>query len=231
MKKAVVLIFLLLVFDMISFSQTGIDQSSLDNDFLKAYTVIAFNPGRDGKSFIRKWQSDVKLFVQNSNATFYEEELGDFIQKLNDCISIKISFTNLKNEANCVILIDTTLKTRTHYELSWDGYGNIYKAKIIINNESIFNTSEQIATISQYLMMILGDFHLPDKYSSTVLLRQTKVDTKSYEEFEKVKSILKSKLFGLTDFDCNVLKFHYSKNITAGLAKEDFWPSIKNVLQ
>lgn len=231
MKKIVLPIFLLLVFGKTSFSQTEVNQSSFSDDFLKAYTVIAFNPGNDGKTFIRKWQNDIKIFIENNNKKFYEKELSSFIQELNSCVSIKISFTNLKSEANCVILIDTPLKTRTHYEVSWDGYGNIYKARILINSESIFNSTEQIASISQYLMMILGDFHLPNKYSSAVLLRQTKVDTKSYEEFEKVKSILKSKLFGLTDFDYNVLKFHYSKNINAGLTKEDFWPSIKNVLQ
>jgi len=228
MRKTSLLIILLLFFKA-GFNQTSGDGFYSDADFLKAYSKVAFTPGADGKVMLRKWNQDIKIFIESSKPAYYKKQVANIIETINPYLhTIKIVLTDDRGDANCLIKIDTV--TRTHYDLSWDETGNIYKGKIFLNNESVFNNAEQNSYISEYLMHILGSFHIPGKMSAS-LAKRLRIDQDAlYDEtVENIQSILKSRLNGFTEFDLKAIQFHYTKDLKAGISRNEFLDVVKNV--
>jgi hypothetical protein len=213
------------------FCQVTNDSLYANADFLKAYSKIAFVAGNDGRAIIRKWNQDIKIFIESNRSEYYKRQVIDIIQKLNPYLNtIEIGLADNKGDANCIIKIDSV--SRTHYEISWDESGNIYKSRIYLNNERVFNNSEQIDCISQYLMQILGDFHFPRKFSPALAARlHIDQDVADDEAFNNIQSILRSKLNGFTEFDFKVIRLHYLKDIKPGISKHDFFDIAKKNVQ
>lgn len=227
MRKVSVIIILLLL-GKAGFSQVANEALYADKEFLNEYSKITFIPGVDGKPIVRKWNQDIKLFVESNDTKFYKKRISEIIQKINPYLqSVKIVFAETRGDANCLVKIDPL--SRTHYVLSWDENGNIYKSTIFLNTESVFNNTDQYAYISEYLMHILGDFHIPGKISAATAKRLHIDAGTAYDEtVENIQSILKSRINGFTKFDFEVIQFHYQDNLKAGTRKDEFFDFVKN---
>ncbi len=226
-KMSLVMIVLLLC--KAGSAQVTRDAFYSDADFLKAYSKIAFVPGNDGKVMLRKWNQDIKIFVESNRLAYYQKMVTEIIDKINPYLStIHMGLTEDKGEANCLIKVDTI--TRTHYDVSWDDNGNIYKGKIFVNSENIFNSSEQKLYISEYFMHILADFHIPGKINPA-LAQRLRIDQDAFydETVENIHSILKTRLGGFTEFDLKAIQFQYTQDLKAGISKNEFLDMVKSV--
>lgn len=211
MKNFMTLLLFLLVYNSVS-AQKPI--STKDASFQEIYKQISVRSSvADGKKIIRKWDRDIKMFAEFGITTNMKEELEKTIQEINPLLgAIKIVWATNKEAANFTITFDKQQKTG--YNLTWDIAGNILKAAVNINKEEGFNEDEQNQKTQQFLVKSLGNFAFSDS------------DIKNAKATECLIAYYKT---GLTSFDIEVIKLHYSKGVETGMYQKDLERYLKGL--
>lgn len=192
---------------------------SYDSSFRALYKAVALHPGyrnRQGimhDSVIKRWDRDIKIFVEGSSSKSRREVLA----KLKNTIAIispamenkiRISFTDDKSSAN--YLIDLNFRGSSGWHVKWDGLYNIYSCMILINTRTIFNLEEQAGLVSHYFLQSLGDFVFSQKDRPVFVKDDPAVATNI--------SLWRRDISGI---DLQILKLHYADDIKPGMAEKD----------
>jgi hypothetical protein len=198
----------LLMFSILLNFSTLLGQEIYNNEFQKIYNQIAFNQGRYKKNdlMIKKWNQDIKIYFEGDSLDYLKAATDSLIQKLSPCLNkLRINTVSKKVDANYLIkVIDTsyTYYDQSGYYESWTSRGSIYRCIYVINRVTTFNRIEHIKLLRSDFMKSLGFFTF------------NKVNT-------SVNSCMFDHLIDITDFDCEVLRLHYSDDIKSGMSKKD----------
>ena len=192
---------------------------SYDYSFKTLYKAVALHPGYRNKagkindSVIRRWDKDIKIFIEGGNAKCRREiqhALRDLITRISPAIGdkIKIFFTDEKYSANYLVNLNGV--GRSSWYIKWDGNQNIYSGLIVINTNAVFNRDEQTERVTHYFLESLGDFVL---------------DHKDRSNFDKNDPTMAANISAwrhdISDVDLQILKLHYSDAIKPGMSEKD----------
>ena len=193
-------------------AQVDSTQKSYDKNFVKKYRKIALYsqyPGQENKRVIKKWKSDIKIYISGDSLNKIKSEVEKYIKILNPNLNnIKIIIVNDKDEANFLILLKDKLDhvdkkpDDFRFNDTWDDSFVMYKTVIEISKE-LTTLSEQKLRIQRFLLMSLGDFSCKD-------LEKNKIDCKICFTTSE-----------LTNFDLQILKAHYSDAIKIGMNEKE----------
>ncbi|HVU57159.1 MAG TPA: hypothetical protein VHD83_18990 [Puia sp.] len=189
-----------------------------DSSFRAVYKAAALHPGYSSRngivydSVIRRWDKNIVIYVIGGAGKEKRAILGKLkntISLLSPSLSkISISFTDEMRSAN--YLIDLDYKGRSHWYITWDALGNIYKGNIYLNPRQIFNADQQASLVSHYFYQTLGYFVF---------------NRKDRDELLKGDPSIASNIFvwrhDINDLDLRILKLHYSDDIKPGMAEKD----------
>lgn len=177
-----------------------------DSSFLNLFSRIAFQRATDNIPMLRKWNQNINICLEGVQSN----ELKDSIKKSleipriqEQLNGISINWVTDKTAANYLIRFDTT--GRNYYYLNWDRGGNIYNCLVTINTKFSFSVLEQIRLVRNYFLCSLGHFYF-----------------QRGAHFQPLNSCLYSLLNNISEFDENVLKLEYDKELRAGMSISEF---------
>lgn len=208
MKKVIILALIFLTSVRLPAQQDSL-KGHYDKDFVKKYRKIALGLGPNNTKVIRKWKSDIKIYITGDSLNKIRTEVEKYIKVLNPSLNkIKIQIVDNKDEANFLILIKNSLvhidkkNDDFRFNSSSDDSYVIYKSSIEISKE-LTSLSEQRMQIQKDILYSLG-------FSSCKDLDKNKIDCKICFTTSE-----------LTDFDLQAIKVHYSDLINVGMNEED----------
>ncbi|WP_431134449.1 hypothetical protein [Psychroserpens mesophilus] len=196
---------------------TFVDYAYKDSIFLKHYKKVAFNHKNDSldpTTTMKYWKNDIKLFFAKSVSRKEKKAILKFVKIISNNVD-SLNIYEAKNHADSNYQIyystdynyDSNLKNLkgADYWIYWNGDNQIYKGVVKINTEKYFSESLRIAKIKTLLFRSLGHFELSDEF-----------DCRSYFSncFSENKQI--------TDFDYELLRYHYCYGICKGTSLNTF---------
>ena len=179
-----------------------------DKFFQKNYTKIAIYPRYDNNfGRVKKWSQDIKIFFEGKNIPELEEEIMKTYKRVSDYLNgIDLEIVNNKEEANYIVFFDSTNYSIDidKYSNLWDNNGNIFQGRIYLNTDRIFNREFQKLAVMELFLKSLGCLGCSNKLPA--------------ESIFSSKYIINRKI---TDFDLEVIKFHYSNYVQNGMTKRE----------
>lgn len=182
-----------------------------DSTFLSYYKRVAFRHKKDsdsGKTKMKYWKGGIKLYFSKSISKQNKKELLSLAQTLNNEIdSLSIQEVKRVENSNYIIYYegDFEYESRMHnykntdYYMYWNGNNQIYKCALRIDTDENFNEDLRLKQMKRYFIQTLGHFKLLNEFNCS-----------SY--FSDCYS--KDKI--LSEFDLELLKYHYSYGICKG---------------
>ena len=188
-----------------------------DSVFLNYYTKVAFNHKNDSISMetpMKYWKKDIKLFFAKSVSKREKKEILSFAKEISKNVD-SLSIYEAKNfkDSNYIVYFSedynydpnlTNVKLG-EYWIYWNNNNQLTRCALKINNERLFSESLRIDKIKALFFQSLGYFKLSKEF-----------DCKSY--FSNCASKDKT----ITDFDMELLKYHYCYGICKGTPLETF---------
>lgn len=208
--------FLVVYFILLCFSKAGeVDSPEKINYFKELVFKSEF---REKESFVRKWETDVNIYISSGFPLALSKELDAILVELNNCLQvIKLKKTNDLRRADLKVLAGTVkdfLKiepkaspyaTRSNglFWLHWSKYGRILWGSVFINLEKSNSIEKQKHVLREELTQALGIMNDSNKYKDSIFYQNNSQVT-SYSELDK-----------------KIIKLLYSKNIKPGMTKAD----------
>ncbi|MEM5566313.1 hypothetical protein WNY78_14420 [Psychroserpens sp. AS72] len=194
---------------------TYVDYVYKDSLFLDQYKKVAFNHKMiDNETTMKYWKSDIKLFFAKSVSKKEKKSILSFAKQISTQID-SLNIYEAKNHADSNYTIyyssdynyDKNLEKKkdADFWVYWYNNNQLYKGSLKINNEKYFSESLRIAKIKALLFQSLGFFKLSKEF-----------DCDSYFSncFSEDKQI--------TDFDYELLQYHYCYGICKGTSLGTF---------
>lgn len=187
-----------------------------DENFLKVYKSVAFNPGsknKNGKSHLKFWKTPLKIFFSERVPSQTQKSLKKFAGEIAKGIdSLQISFVKDIDKANYIIYVDGDFeynsyldKKEADYYINWNGKSQITKGFIRVDRKVFFNETLLNEKMQELFVASLGYFTATDK-----------INCQSYFS----KCLDQKKSFG--ELDKEILKYHYSYGICKGIDESTF---------
>jgi hypothetical protein len=193
-----------------------------DEEFLKIYKDIVYKKSSQFDTLNRKilymkyWKKPIKIFFTENVSDYIKNDLKTFTNNLSSKIdSLSIAYVNNIEDANYIIYNYESEKdvkyeekikgNSTNYYEWWNKNKQITRCKLQINESYYDDKNYFISTIKYLFINSLGNFNY------TYLL-----PSNSY--FSAVPSRTKE----FTDYDFEILKYHYSYGICKGTDLETF---------
>lgn len=188
-----------------------------DSTFLNYYKQVAFRHKNDsisGETKMKYWKNGLKIYFSKSISKQNKKELLKLAEILdNEIDSLSITEVKKVEESNYIIYYEGDFEyesrmsnyKNTDYYMYWNGNNQIYKCTLRIDTDENFNEMLRLKQMKRYFIQSLGHFRLQDKFKCS-----------SY--FSNCYSTDKA----LSDFDLELLKYHYSYGICKGTNLETF---------
>nr|WP_321224324.1 hypothetical protein [uncultured Psychroserpens sp.] len=209
---------------------TFVDYVYKDSLFLNEYKKIAFNHKNDSLDYnttMKYWKNDIKLFFSKSVSKKERKSILSFAREISNKVdSLTIYEAKNHEDSNYVIYYtgdyeyEQNLKNynRADFWVYWNNNSNqLYKGSIKINNQKFFSESLRIAEIKKLLFQSLGYFKLSNNYNCDSYFSNCHSNNKQ-----------------ITDFDYELLQYHYCYGICKGTSLETFeaqHESVKNMMK
>lgn len=195
-----------------------VDYIYKDSLFLNQYKKVAFYHKNDSLSNLtnmKYWKNDIKLFFAKSVYRKEKKSILSFVKNISTQVD-SLNIYEAKNHADSNYVIyyssdyeyEPSLKNNNNADfwVYWNNDSNqLNKGSIKINNEKYFSESLRVAKIKTLLFQSLGYFKLSYEF-----------DCDSY--FSNCFSNNKI----ITDFDFELLQYHYSYGICKGTSLGTF---------
>ncbi|WP_040278470.1 hypothetical protein [Psychroserpens damuponensis] len=196
---------------------TYVDYVFKDSTFLNQYKKVAFNhksDSIDNETSMKYWKKDIKLFFAKSISKKEKKSILSFAKEISKKVdSLHIYEAKNHSDSNYTIYYssdyeyDVNLKkyNNANFWVYWYNNNQLYKGAIKINNEKYFSESLRIAKIKELLFQSLGYFELSNELNCNSYFSNC---------FSENKQI--------TDFDYELLQYHYCYGICKGTSLGTF---------
>jgi len=188
-----------------------------DDTFLKYYKEVAFNHPNDSVSeetSMKYWKDDLKIYFSNTVSKHEKKSILEFTHQISNQVdSLSIYEAKHIKDANYVIYYASDFEYDANlaknkdasFWVYWNGGNQLNKAFLKVNDEKYFSEALRLAKIKTLLFQSLGYFSLSKEF-----------ECQSY--FSNCYSNDKQ----LTNFDFELLKYHYSYGICKGTSLATF---------
>ena len=188
-----------------------------DSTFLDAYTKVAFTYSNDSlknKTVMKYWKDDVSIFFSKSIPKKTKKDFMVFANSLvNKIDSLNINVVKHVEDSNYIIYNsgDFEYESRmvnnkeSEYYMYWNGNNQIYKTTIKIITSVNFNEKAKLIAMKKLFFQSLGNFTFNNE------LECINYFSGCFNENSTV-----------SNFDIELLKYHYSYGICKGTNYETF---------
>lgn len=188
-----------------------------DSTFLNYYKKVAFTGSSDSlreNSVMKYWKNDIKIFFANHVSKSEKKSILEFTEQISKNVdSLNIYEAKTIDDSNYLIYYSSDFEYETKlanykdasYWLYWNGTNQLYKAYIKINDETYFSEQLRLTKIKSLFFQSLGNFLLSKEMSC-----------------DSYFSNCQSKDKHITDFDFELLKYHYTYGICKGTSLHTF---------
>lgn len=197
---------------------TYVDYVYKDSLFLDQYKKVAFNHKNDSideSTSMKYWKNDIKIFFSKSVSKKERKSILSFTKEISKNVD-SLNIYEAKNHADSNYIIyytndyeyEPSLKNfnNADFWVYWNNNSNqLNKGAIKINNEKYFSESLRIAEIKVLLFQSLGYFKLSKEYNCDSYFSNCYSNNKH-----------------ITDFDYELLQYHYCYGICKGTSLETF---------
>ncbi|MFT5847975.1 hypothetical protein [Psychroserpens sp.] len=194
-----------------------VDYVHKDSTFLSYYKKVAFNHKNDSldhATTMKYWKNDIKLFFAKSVSRKEKKSILKFTENISNKVD-SLNIYEAKNHADSNYVIyssndyeyEKNLKNikNADFWIYWNNDNQLNKGFIKINKKKYSRQSLRIEKIKILLFQSLGYFKLSDEFDCNSYL------SNCYSESKQI-----------TDFDYELLQYHYCYGICKGNSLRTF---------
>lgn len=188
-----------------------------DSTFLNVYKTLAFNHYKDSVSkntTMKYWKDDIAIFFSKSVDKKVKKQFMAYAENtLQHIDSLSIKEVKKVEDSNYVIYYNGDYEyesrlskyTKSDYYMHWNNKNQINRLSIRLIKEDFFNPKLRLRELKMYFIKSLGHFKLNRNIDNNHFF------SGSYDNE-----------YQLSNFDIEILKYHYSYGICKGTNLETF---------
>lgn len=188
-----------------------------DSTFLDVYKTIAFNHYKDSvskKTTMKYWKEDIAIFFSNSVDKKVKKEFMAFAEKtLKNVDSLSIKEVKHVEDSNYIVYYNDGFEyesrisnyKKSDYYMHWNNKNQIYRLSLRLIKEDFFTPKLRLRELKKYFIKSLGHFEFNQS-----------IDNKHFFSGSHDND------YQLSDFDTEIIKYHYSYGICKGTNLETF---------